>query len=68
MKYERVNEIIQRHYEHHDSKYVYGGRALGMDYYYNTTGWEWYIDYARSLNDEFLNHPDAPNDLTFNLT
>lgn len=67
MKYERVNEIIQRHYEHHDSKYVYGGRALGMDYYYNTTGWEWYIDCARSLNDEFLNHPDAPNDLTFNF-
>lgn len=67
MEYKKVKEIIQRHYEHHDSKYIYGGRAIGMDYYYNASGWDWYIDYAKSLREDFLNHPDAPNDLTFNF-
>ena len=67
MEYKKVKEIIQRHYEYHDSKYIYGGRAIGMDYYYNTSGWDWYIDYAKSLREDFLNHPGAPNDLTFNF-
>ena len=67
MRYERVKEIVQRYYEQHDSKYIYGGRSLSKDYFFNTSGWDWYVNYAKSLSDDFLSHPDAPNNLTFNF-
>ena len=37
-----VKEIVSRYYDHHDSKYVFGGRKSNVDYFYNTESWDWY--------------------------
>ena len=49
-----VKEIVSRYYDHHDSKYVFGGRKSNVDYFYNTERWDWYFDYWTSLESDFF--------------
>ena len=58
-----VKEIVSRYYDHHDSKYVFGGRKSNVDYFYNTERWDWYFDYWTSLESDFFKKAGAPHNI-----
>lgn len=70
MNCESIKKMLCQHYEHHNSKYILGGRRQKPDYYYNTEDWKWYIDYVRNLgnlDEGVLPDSSALHHITFNF-
>ena len=67
MNIDTLRGILSRYYENHDSRYVFGGRKGKAEFFYNRTGWDWYLEYAGSLDREFFSRPGAPRNMCMNF-